>query len=150
MGTDVSCSSSSSSSVIVGEIMLTLIGETLILHIAAMSQVSRCEHMLQCLIIIGSLFQTSYSRSRKLTWTSSCRLSLNHSQMSPCRQRRAWKSPCPRANPTGPSRSHPWGPVRSQRVSSSSLWHSHRQHRERHTDCVENNRPYTLCEGRWW
>lgn len=63
--------------------------------------------------------QTSFSRSRKRTWTSSCPPSLNPSQISQCRQRKAWRSRCPRANPTGPSRSRPWVPAPSQRVRQS-------------------------------
>lgn len=124
--------------------MLTLIVKLsfcTLLPCPRLTGVSMCQAF-SCFVICPFL-QMSYSRSRKLTWTSSCRLSLNHNQMSPCRQRRAWKTPCPRANPTAPSRSHPWGPVRSQRVSSSSLRHSHKQHHEQHWGCVENNRPYT-------
>lgn len=59
----------------------------------------------------------SSSRSRKPTWTSSCHPSLKHSRMSPWRQTRAWRSQCRRANPTDPSRSRPWVPALSQRVS---------------------------------
>lgn len=73
--------------------------------------------MIARLTLVCPVLQTSSSRSRKPTWTSSCRPSPNRSWTSPCRRRRAWRSPCPRANRTGPSRSRPWVPARSQRVS---------------------------------
>lgn len=153
MGADVSCSSSS-----LWKGMLTVIGETLILHIAAMFQADRCWHkpgrLMVCLCFFFAPFfsQTSFSRSRKPTWTSSCRLSPSHSRTSPCRRRRAWKSSCPRENPTGPSRSHPWGLVQSRRVSSSSLWHTHKNHHEQRHGCADNSRSYniSLSEGRRW
>lgn len=109
---------------------------------AAMSPVYRCLHAPGLYSVICPFLQMSYSKSRKLTWTSSCHPSQNHSQMSPSHQRRAWMFLCLRANPTGPSRSHPWGPVQIQRVSSSSLRHSHEQDREQRCGCEENNRPY--------
>lgn len=110
------------------------------------SRVESGLHLKSHLTLSFPLFlQTSYSRSRKLTWTNSCRPSLNPSQMSPCRRRRAWKSPCPRESPTGPSRSHPWGPVRSQRVSSLGRSRSRVASRTTHSGSVENNRPRTRC-----
>lgn len=84
--------------------------EILTFHLAATCQTNW---------LVGNLCfsaQTSFSRSRKRTWTSSWPPSLNPSQTSPCRQRRAWRSPCPRANPTGRSRSPRWAPAQSQRV----------------------------------
>lgn len=76
---------------------------------------ARSPHSLPLLLFI----QMSFSRSRRLTWISSCHPSPNRSRTWPCRcQRRAWKSPCLRANPTGLSRSRPWDPAQSQRVRS--------------------------------
>lgn len=89
--------------------------------------------------------QTSCSRSKKQTWTSSCHPSLNLSQTSQCCRRRAWRFPPPRANHTGPSRSPHWGPVQSRRVSS--FHHSSRQDCERHDMAVWRtiSHAYTSC-----